>query len=399
MGLSFYSTGIMCRQFLYHLYKIDPDYNWLCIIYMFVKLVLCLRDLSLLWGRRERIRAPPWTFASAYPESWMILSHVMIKTDLIYYFRIGFYGSCREMDWRTCEPIDTLFTGRYGLGPKPGSDLWWLCIDVYILACRALMKPLIYIRILVFNIPMHIGGTLLWWLHRRAFKLFYNIVGLWLFCCNVDGLQRQTVPRAPPSPNYYRFEHEPNNQDEREYRPPLPSSVHSHEHFKFMIQLESDLPKAMHAHLSHSHFDDRFVAMLASRRKEDNQIIEIILDTGSTHCITPHRDDFFEYQAGDYGEVKTVNGPTRIAGVGKVRWTLISENGEEATIVVPCHHIPGADVRLLSPQDYALYHGLDRREIQYGGSQSFFFFNYGHLKHEVIQCPIDARCHLPIVMG
>ena len=155
--------------------------------------------------------------------------------------------------------------------------------------------------------------------------------------------------------------------------PPSSASLHeSHLGPPCTLRLLSDdLPLALHSHIQRSDFDPDFVATLLSRGANDD-VVDIILDTGCTFAITHDRKDFIEYHTGSVGNVQTVNGPTAMVGYGLVRWTLISEDGSLSHLVVPCHHVPASNVRLLSPQDYCLYAGLDRSRDQYGGTPTIF---------------------------
>ena len=92
-----------------------------------------------------------------------------------------------------------------------------------------------------------------------------------------------------------------------------------------------NLPLALNSHIERSDFDPDFVA------SSSDGIVDIVLDTGSMFAITPDHRDFIEYTEGSMGNVQTVNGPTPMAGHGKVRWTLISEDGGHIHLIVPCH--------------------------------------------------------------
>ena len=174
--------------------------------------------------------------------------------------------------------------------------------------------------------------------------------------------------------------------------------------FHFPIVLSSskandNLPHALNAHLSRSDFDPDFVATLLSRTNAAEDIVDIILDTGCTFSITPDRRDFIEYHPGTTGhQVQTVNGPTDLTGYGRVRWTLISEDGSLLDMILPCHHVPASNVRLLSPQDYCQHRGLDRSKDQFGGNSNYFWLNADHDRTR-FQCPIDPRSNLPVALA
>ncbi|KAI2509575.1 hypothetical protein MHU86_4836 [Fragilaria crotonensis] len=208
-----------------------------------------------------------------------------------------------------------------------------------------------------------------------------------------------SVPSPPISPNPYSCRLLPDLEDELQHRdkPHNPSFCPMHLPFLRLLSDDCCLPLALHSHIQRSDFDPDFVATLLSRGTDDD-IVDIILDTGCTFAITPDRRDFIEYHEGSVGKVQTVNGPTPVVGHGLVRWTLISEDGSLSYLVVPCHHVPASKVRLLSPQDYCLYNGLDGSRDQYGGNSNYFWMNANKTGSR-FQCPIDPRSNLPVALA
>jgi hypothetical protein len=167
------------------------------------------------------------------------------------------------------------------------------------------------------------------------------------------------------------------------------------------LRLLSDdrhLPLALNSHVQRVDFDPDFAASLISRNSGDD-IVDIVLETGCTFAITPDRRDFIEYTEGSMRNVQTVNnGPTPMSGYGKVRWTLISEDGRHIHLIVPCHHVPASKVRILSPQDFSQYVGFDCFKDQFGGSSSYFWMNSDH-DGTRFQCPIDPRSNLLVALA
>lgn len=156
---------------------------------------------------------------------------------------------------------------------------------------------------------------------------------------------------------------------------PMPSISNSNlSPFDFHFCLASDsitLPIALNAHvLTRADFDPDFVGTLLSRQP-GHDIVDVILDTGCTFSITPDRRDFVSYVEGGFaGQVQTVNGPTAVAGTGIVRWTLISEDGAQMDLLIPCYHVPASTVCLLSPQDFCQSQGFDHSKDQFGGNSN-----------------------------
>jgi hypothetical protein len=160
------------------------------------------------------------------------------------------------------------------------------------------------------------------------------------------------------------------------------------------------MPLALHSQITRSDFDPDFVATLLSRNPSQSDVVDIILDTGCTFSITHDKRDFVIYHDGSNTNsmVQTVNGPTPLTGSGIVRWTLISENGQFLHLEVPCHYVPSSTIRLLSPQDFCLYKGLDRSKDQFGGNSNYFWM-HADLFGTRFQCPIDPRSNLPVALA
>lgn len=75
----------------------------------------------------------------------------------------------------------------------------------------------------------------------------------------------------------------------------------------------------------------------------------LIIDSGASCCITPHRDDFSTY--GDSTvKVKDLSGTNHVAGEGMIKWLVKDRFGREVSLELKAYHMPTASVRLLSPQ-------------------------------------------------
>jgi hypothetical protein len=75
----------------------------------------------------------------------------------------------------------------------------------------------------------------------------------------------------------------------------------------------------------------------------------VIIDTGASVCISPHRSDFVTY-ASSKTKIKDLSSSNRVAGEGLIRWSLHNANGTLVAIELMGYHIPNTDVRLLRPQ-------------------------------------------------
>jgi hypothetical protein len=313
---------------------------------------------------------PLWPVLTSYPARWMILSCVMLGWWVAVGFLLGIHV-LRESTPRCSSMLHLLRSGRYGLGPKPGTlSLYnrfrWFCFVVRI------MRPDV----------------------RQCLVWSVEVIGLLFYVCFWYGANALDILHDPP------LSYAP---DKSEWSTPtsltrtidLPCATICN-----LLSLTSErvVGSAMNAHRTLNTFDPEFVLRLFSVVTDREDVFEIILDTGCTFAISPHREDFVDYVEGGLGSVNTVGGTTQVVGYGVVNWQIISESGEETVIRVPCHHVPASKVRLLSPQDYCAFHGFDRSRDHFGGNSSYFWLHLSHSKTR-FQCPIDSRSNLPVALG
>ena len=89
----------------------------------------------------------------------------------------------------------------------------------------------------------------------------------------------------------------------------------------------------------------------------------LVVDSGASCCITPHREDFTSYGTSKV-KVKDLSGVNRVAGEGTINWKVLDSYGAEYTIKLKAYHMPGASVRLLSPQSlYTSIKGSDGHQM------------------------------------
>jgi hypothetical protein len=113
----------------------------------------------------------------------------------------------------------------------------------------------------------------------------------------------------------------------------------------------------------------------------------LIVDTGASCCVTPHKEDFVE---GSYREskvkIKDLSSTNKVAGKGLIRWRIKDSVGRVQVVEIEGFHMPKASVRLLSPQ--CLYHKFggsgeqDHKQysINISGGISFqALYNYANL--------------------
>jgi hypothetical protein len=75
----------------------------------------------------------------------------------------------------------------------------------------------------------------------------------------------------------------------------------------------------------------------------------LVVDSGASVCISPHKEDFVDYGASNM-KIKDLSSSNTVAGEGIISWSLQDINGSTVVVEVKGYHIPHVDIRLLSPQ-------------------------------------------------
>ena len=57
---------------------------------------------------------------------------------------------------------------------------------------------------------------------------------------------------------------------------------------------------------------------------------DVIINTGASICISPHKDDFTTYASSDM-KIKDLFLTNKVAGKGMIKWHLKDENGHTVT--------------------------------------------------------------------
>ena len=148
-----------------------------------------------------------------------------------------------------------------------------------------------------------------------------------------------------------------------------------------------------------SHPNSSFI--LSARNDASNELVPVIMDTGCTFAVTFCLEDYpAGLQLGDFGKIKQVDGKqSAISGFGIGGFQVANNKGKIVTITMPMFYVPDCKQRLLSPQDYASFHGFPRTPDKdaYSGNGAFY-----HMKLQDNQgrftCNIDCETNLPIAM-
>ena len=82
-------------------------------------------------------------------------------------------------------------------------------------------------------------------------------------------------------------------------------------------------------------------------KAEDSMLI--VIDTGASRSISPHRSDFIEFRP-HHMDIGTINASSKVEGAGIVHWKVTDQNGATSVIETAAYYIPSASIRLYSPQ-------------------------------------------------
>jgi hypothetical protein len=75
----------------------------------------------------------------------------------------------------------------------------------------------------------------------------------------------------------------------------------------------------------------------------------IIIDSGASVCISPHRSNFVMYSASKM-KIKGLSSSNQVADEGILRWSIQDADGNTTYIELLGYHIPNVEFHLLSPQ-------------------------------------------------
>lgn len=122
-------------------------------------------------------------------------------------------------------------------------------------------------------------------------------------------------------------------------------------HQVFHSIVETDLSPRLNQVDSYSPEGATFKAQAYISRNQ--QELPIVLDTGASTSVTPVREDFIEpLQLPATSVLHGLKGEVQVIGYGKVRWTVHDLYGRTRTLQTHAYYVPGAKIRLFSPQVY-----------------------------------------------
>jgi hypothetical protein len=91
------------------------------------------------------------------------------------------------------------------------------------------------------------------------------------------------------------------------------------------------------------------VTMPSAYSCTDTDSMPIVIDTGASRSLSPHRKDFITFKR-HKGSLGTISNDSQIEGKGLISWDIIDENGRKCTITTDAYYVPSATIRLYSPQ-------------------------------------------------
>ena len=398
----------------------------LCTMIFGTAPVFCY-GLVLILPTTGRVSGVRWNIRSSYPKSWNVLSSVQMSAHFVAGYVSGLYNLGTVCYVRVLFKDVSRLTGRYGLGPKPGglfheND----CMVLHFLYRLFLELPVACLLPTVFGATsrrtlgtfmFHLCMSLLDVVRRILYHLlhlFVYAISCVLLCFRSTTLLRlassyhadtllhvqrlsttSTVPRTssttdPPGV----FKRIITSQPHLRVADAAPFSlVRQHVHKALNLSYNLQL-----SHIARLYSDVR-VGNSSMSSKKDTVVFPIILDTGASHSITPHRSDFIKYTKGDFGQCETVDGSAAKVGFGTVRWSLLDLDGSFVTIDVECYHIPSSSVRLLSPQAFCLEKGFPSTTYHYHGNGERFSMTTDYYKSCHLEIPIHQMSQLPVALA
>jgi hypothetical protein len=76
----------------------------------------------------------------------------------------------------------------------------------------------------------------------------------------------------------------------------------------------------------------------------------ICIDTGASCCISNNKADFLTFAPSSSSVLKGIGSGLKIEGTGTIKWTIVSDDGDEITIhLYNSLYVPEAQMCLLSP--------------------------------------------------
>jgi hypothetical protein len=166
------------------------------------------------------------------------------------------------------------------------------------------------------------------------------------------------------------------------------------------LRLASDpIPSTVYRLNTSVPLDTTFVAALQSEFHPGSSNFPILLDTGCSFAMTFDCSDFEgDPIYDDWGTVQTASTQMPLTAFGRISWDVGGEDGSSLTLRMPGFLVPGSNLRLISPQDYARHHRLPVTNDNFGGCSTSMWLLHADGTHRV-RANMEPSSNLPFLIG
>jgi hypothetical protein len=89
--------------------------------------------------------------------------------------------------------------------------------------------------------------------------------------------------------------------------------------------------------------------------KQSEESVPIVIDSGASRSLSPFQSDFKTFRSSN-STICGIGAQSRIEGEGIVEWKIINQSGKSQTVQTKAYFVPGARIRLYSPQSHFMEH-------------------------------------------
>lgn len=138
-------------------------------------------------------------------------------------------------------------------------------------------------------------------------------------------------------------------------------------------------------------------SIVTAYNANDCHSMPIVIDTGASRSISPHRSDFITYE--DYhGSLGTISHESAIVGKGKVKWDIIDQNGKSCVITTEAYYVPSATIRLYSPQFHFNEYCAGRLSVTHCGVDLYLPTANQSTSADSVSFPFNSMSLLPLML-
>ena len=123
----------------------------------------------------------------------------------------------------------------------------------------------------------------------------------------------------------------------------------------------------------------------------DSASMPIVIDTGASRSLSPHRSDFVSFTPLD-ASIQGVGATSKIKGSGRVRWKIIDMRGVVHEIETMAYYVPNATIRLYSPQYHFKENMVGSMKLNHNAVSL-------HLSQQkTLEFPFNPSSNLPLML-